>query len=76
MIRLINRILSPDDLVGVMTADMSANELVLSRRTEVTEERLRTHWHWGDRFAHMNDEREDAYETCYPVLEYGDLAAR
>jgi 2-methylisocitrate lyase-like PEP mutase family enzyme len=39
---------------------MSANELVLSRRTEVTEERLRTHWHWGDRFAHMNDEREDA----------------
>jgi hypothetical protein len=35
LIRLINRILSPDDLVGVMTADMSANELVLSRRTEV-----------------------------------------
>ena len=76
LIRLINRILSPDDLVGVMTADMSANELVLSRRTEVTEERLRTHWHWGDRFAHMNDEREDAYETCYPTFEYGDLAAR
>ncbi len=76
LIRLINRILGPDDLVGVMTADMSANELVLSRRTEVTEERLRTHWHWGDRFAHMNDEREDAYETCYPACEYGDLAAR
>jgi VWFA-related protein len=75
LIRLINRILSPDDLVGVMTADMSANELVLSRRTEVTEERLRTHWHWGDRFAHMNDEREDAYEMCYPSIQYGDLAA-
>jgi VWFA-related protein len=75
LIRLINRILGPDDLVGVMTADMSANELVLSRRTEVTEERLRTHWHWGDRFAHMNDEREDAYEMCYPVITYGDLAA-
>ena len=76
LIRLINRILGPDDLVGVMTPDMSANELVLSRRTEVTEERLRTHWHWGDRFAHMNDEREDAYEMCYPVITYGDLAAR
>ena len=59
-----------------MTADMSANELVLSRRTEVTEERLRTHWHWGDRFAHMNDEREDAYEQCYPALHMGTLAAQ
>ena len=45
---------------------MSAKEIVLARRTEVTEERLRTHWHWGERFEHMNDEREDAYEMCYP----------
>jgi VWFA-related protein len=71
LIRLINRILGPDDLVGVMTPDMSASELVLSRRTEVTEERLRTHWRWGDRFARMNDEREDAYVLCYGP---GDLA--
>ena len=76
LIRLINRILSPDDLVGIMTPDMSASEIVLARRTEVTEERLRTHWHWGDRFAHMNDEREDAYEMCYPTISYGDLAAQ
>jgi VWFA-related protein len=76
LIRLINRILGPDDLVGVMTPDMSASELVLSRRTEVTEERLRTHWHWGDRFARMNDEREDSYEMCYPTVAYGDLAAQ
>ena len=76
LIRLINRILSPDDLVGIMTPDMSAKEIVLARRTEVTEERLRTHWHWGDRFEHMNDEREDAYEMCYPAIAYGDLAAQ
>ena len=76
LIRLINRILGPDDLVGIMTPDMSAKEIVLARRTEVTEERLRTHWHWGDRFAHMNDEREDAYEMCYPAISYGDLAAQ
>jgi VWFA-related protein len=74
LIRLINRILGPDDLVGVMTPDMSVNDVVLSRRTEVTEERLRKHWHWGDRFARMNDEREDAYEMCYPGPVYGDLA--
>ena len=33
LIRLINRILGPDDLVGVMTPDMSASEVVLARRT-------------------------------------------
>ena len=76
LIRLINRILGPDDLVGVMTPDMSASEIVLARRTEVTEERLRTHWHWGDRFAQMNDEREDGYTLCYPPISYGDLAAQ
>jgi VWFA-related protein len=75
LIRLINRILGPDDLVGVMTPDMSASELVLARRTEVTEERLRTHWRWGDRFALMNDERENAYEACYPNLSYPGVAA-
>ncbi len=69
LIRLINRILGPDDLVGVMTPDMSATELVLSRRTEVTEERLRQHWRWSSRFAHMNDDRENAYLECYmPVV--------
>ena len=76
LIRLINRLLGPDDLVGVMTPDMSATELVLAQRTEVTEERLRTHWRWGSRFARMNDPREDAYEACYNPLVYGDLAAQ
>ena len=54
----LGRVAHVDDLVGVMTPDMSASELVLSRRTEVTEERLRTHWRWGDRFAQTNDPRE------------------
>ena len=58
-----------------MTPDMSATEVVLSRRTEVTEERLRTHWHWGERFAHTNDEREDAYESVIRHLESRGRAA-
>jgi VWFA-related protein len=65
LIRLINRILGPDDLVGVMTPDMSASELVLARRTEVTEERLRKHWMWGSRFANTPDQRELGYGECY-----------
>ena len=74
LIRLINRVLGPDDLVGLMTPDMSASEVVLARRTEVTEERLRTHWHWGERFANTNDPREDAYEECYAFSNPGVAA--
>ena len=65
---MINRILGPDDLVGVMTPDMSASDVVLARRTEVTEEQLRKHWTWGGRFGLMKDEREQAYLECYPPL--------
>src|SRR6476659_4744352 len=74
LIRLINRVLGPDDLVGLMTPDMSASEVVLARRTEVTEERLRTHWHWVERFANTNDPREDAYSECYEFSNPGVVA--
>jgi VWFA-related protein len=68
LIRLINRILGPDDLVGVMTPDMSAANLTLARKTEVTEEQLRKHWSWGTRFGLTRDEREQAYNACYPPM--------
>ncbi len=68
LIRMINRILGPDDLVGVMTPDMSASDVVLARRTEVTEEQLRKHWTWGGRFGLMKDDREQGYLECYPPL--------
>jgi VWFA-related protein len=68
LIRLINRILGPDDLVGIMTPAMSASQVVLARRTEVTEEQLRKHWIWGERFGLFKDEREQAYLACYPPL--------
>ena len=68
LIRLINRILGPDDLVGIMTPAMSASQVVLARRTEVTEEQLRKHWTWGGRFGLMKDEREESYLVCYPPL--------
>jgi VWFA-related protein len=68
LIRLINRILGPDDLVGIMTPRMTVSEVVLSRRSEVTEEQLRKHWVWGERFRMVRDEREEAYNVCYPPM--------
>ena len=50
LIRLIDRFLDPDDLVGVMTPDMAASQIVLGRKTQVIEDSQRTNWPWGRRF--------------------------
>jgi VWFA-related protein len=68
LIRLIDQILGPDDLVGVMTPEMSASQVVFGRKTAVIEESLRRNWPWGRRFSLQYDERENAYLNCYPPL--------
>jgi VWFA-related protein len=66
LIRLINRILAPDDLLGVMTTEMAATQVVLGRKSEVIEESLRRNWAWGRRNSFELDEREKGYDLCYP----------
>ncbi|HEU4692892.1 MAG TPA: VWA domain-containing protein [Vicinamibacterales bacterium] len=68
IIRLIDRIVGPDDLVGVMTASMNAANITLGRKTEVIEQQLRDNWIWGTRFSVARDKRELSYEECYPPL--------
>jgi VWFA-related protein len=72
LIRLLNRILGPDDLVGVMTPEMAATQIVFGRKTQVIEESLRRNWAWGDRFTLQRDSREHAYIACYPPVKEGD----
>ena len=66
LIRLMDRILGPDDLVGVMTPAMAASQVVLGRKTQVIEDSLRRNWPWGTRFSVMRDAQEDSYNACYP----------
>jgi VWFA-related protein len=72
LIDLLTRIMSPDDLVGVMTPTMSPSQITFGRRTQVIEEGLRTNWAWGRRDTLMRDERENLYETCFPPLVAGE----
>ena len=69
LIRLIDRILGPDDLVAIMTPAMAASQIVFARKTLVIEDSLRKNWAWGKRFTLTErDERENAYLACYPPL--------
>ena len=67
LIRLIDRILGPDDLVAVMTPEMSAAQIAFGRKTEVIADMLRDKWTWGVRHSILPmDSREREYERCYP----------
>jgi VWFA-related protein len=67
LIRLLDRVLGPDDLVAVMTPAMSVRELTLGRKTEVLARGLRENWPWGERFRLMPmDEWEKNVDLCYP----------
>ncbi len=75
LIRLIDRILGPDDLVGIMTPRMSAADVVLARKTVVMADGLRNLWPWGTRGTLIEDERDRQYETCYPMRYQADVLA-
>lgn len=65
--RFLERVLGPDDLVGVMTPEMSAADVTFARRTQVLEGFLRDQWNWGRRDSITNrDPEEVEYENCYP----------
>lgn len=68
LIRLLERILGPDDLVAIMTTEMAPQEIVFGRKTLVIERGLRTNWPWGRRFTLQRDERENSYLQCYQPL--------
>lgn len=74
LIRMIDRILGPDDLVGVMTPKMSAGDVVFARKTDVIAGGLRARWPWGERGTVQMDERERMYESCYPPLGAGAMS--
>ena len=74
LIRLIDRILGPDDLIAVMTPEMSAAQITFGRKTEVIADMLRDKWTWGVRHSIVPmDQREIEYEQCYPAREQQSL---
>ena len=78
LINFIDRVLGPDDMVALMTPEMSATEITLARKTTVISKLLEREWLWGrrGRIAVDNDDREDLWEACYPDLKPTEGIAR
>ncbi len=67
LVTMLTRLLGPDDLVGVMTPDMSARDVTLARRTDGIEALLSRYWNWGRRDQRVElDPDEASYLSCYP----------
>ena len=64
---LLDRVVGEDDLVGVMTPEISARNVTFSPRTAPVAEMLKANWVWGERGrATAKDPREAQLEMCYP----------
>jgi VWFA-related protein len=72
LIDLLTQVVGADDLVGVMTPDMSPSQITFARKTEVIEEGLRKNWTWGRRDSLMLDDREKLYDECFPPAKVGE----
>jgi hypothetical protein len=68
LVKLVDRILGPDDLVALMTPEMSPAQLTFSRKTEVFERAIQQPMPWGTRHTLHEDPREREYQSCYPPL--------
>ena len=65
--RFLERVLGPDDLVALMTPEMSATDLTFARRTTVISNIMQDEW-WGRRGRLTDrDPKEEIYEACYGV---------
>ena len=67
LIDALDRMIGQDDLIGVMTPEMSPDDMAFARKTTTIEGILERYWYWGDRDKGNPVDPEDRqYGSCYP----------
>jgi VWFA-related protein len=67
LVGALDRMIGENDLVAVMTPEMSAGDITFARKTTTIEGMLTRHWTWGERNqVNSRDPMEDQYRACYP----------
>ena len=67
LVEALDRLIGPEDLVGVMTPYMSAADIAFARKTTTIEGFLARYWTWGERNQiNSTDPVEDDYRMCFP----------
>lgn len=66
LVRMLDRLIGQDDLVGLMTPEMSARNVTFARKTTSVEGMLTRAWTWGRRESRFLDKEEEEYVLCFP----------
>lgn len=70
LIETLEKVIGPDDSVGVMTPDISPASISYGRRIDTIEQMLRKWWVMGAKDLRNNTTlQEEAIEGCYPPAE-------
>ncbi len=77
IVEALDKIIGADDMIGVMTPEMSPTAITYSRRTSSIERMITDNWAWGikDQVAQRSP-RESGFEQCYPPTLYPGIAAK
>ncbi len=68
LIEALDRLIGQDDLIAVMTPEMSPSDITFARRTTTIEGFLTRYW-WGERDrSTFKDPVDDQYARCYPGI--------
>lgn len=63
----LDKVVGPNDLVGVMTPDITPQNITLVRKGAGLDRTLRDFWYWGERDKlNPTDPHEDDIKACYP----------
>ncbi|HEX8031169.1 MAG TPA: VWA domain-containing protein [Vicinamibacterales bacterium] len=66
IIETLDQVIGADDLVGMMTPEMSPSAITYSRRTASVERFVTDTWNWGSRAQTWESPQESALKGCYP----------
>jgi VWFA-related protein len=67
LVEALDRVIGQEDLIGVMTPEMSASDVTFARKTITIDGMLSRYWYWGERDQiSTKDPRDDQYRACYP----------
>ena len=77
LVDALDKVIGADDLVGLMTPDMSARDVTFGRKTTTIDGILNRYRFWGER-GRLNpvDPQEQLYQQCYPPIGYPGIAAQ
>jgi VWFA-related protein len=72
VIRFLDRVIGPDDIVALMTPEMAAGEVTFGRKGIVISNIMQGEWSWA-RHGRLErqDPKEALYDACYPESPRG-----